>query len=108
MDIDGLAIAAAKERKIVDIKPDDGKVRFIGTVLNSSGNEVTIDDGTGSIRVVFDDARLASQAQEWRTVRIFGSVSGDSGDTVRGEIVQDMRKLNIEQYRKIVPHEKNR
>jgi hypothetical protein len=99
-------ISAAKERKIADIKAGDGRVRFIGTFLNGSGNEVILDDGTGSICVVFDDAGLAQRAREWRTVRIFGSVSGDSAEAIRGEIVQDMRKLNIEQYRKIISHEK--
>jgi hypothetical protein len=89
----------AVDRKISQIRDEDGRVRVLCTAVKGSGNEVTVDDGTGQLRVAFSSPEDARKALGWGAVRIFGR---PSGGLLHGEIVQDMRKLNIALYRKIV------
>jgi hypothetical protein len=86
-------------RTIAGIKGDEGRVRILCSVVSSSGTEATVDDGTGQMRVAFSDPEAARKAAEWKTIRVLGRPANGS---LNAEIVQDMRKLNICLYRKIM------
>jgi hypothetical protein len=89
----------AQRRRIADLKPEDRRVQLVGLAAVGKINAITLDDGTGKIAVNFEDPALARNAATWKVVRVFGRpMAGE----LKGEIVQDMRKLNIDLYRKVM------
>lgn len=87
----------AKEKKICEIR-EGGRIRILCTVINGAGNEITVDDGTGQIKVVFDDPELVKKALEYKKIRVFGK---PFAGMIKGEIVQDMRKVDVNLYKKV-------
>ncbi|MFH1444949.1 MAG: replication protein RepA [Nanoarchaeota archaeon] len=83
----------AKNRLVAGIKPDDLRVRLLGTVVDSAENSLVLDDGTGKINVNFDDP---IKAENNKLVRVFGRVVPlENGFELHGEIVQDMSLLDM-------------
>lgn len=87
------------DRTVAGIKPDDIRVRLMGTVIGKEENSLVIDDGTGKINARFDqpvDAEINS------LVRVFGRVIPlEKGFELQGEIIQDMKSLDINLYKKL-------
>lgn len=80
------------ERKISEIRPEDIRVRILGTIIDKKGNSVVIDDGTGKIHVTFGED-VSVEINQF--VRIFGKVIPlEKGFQIDGEIIQDMEKLD--------------
>ena len=89
----------SKEKAITDIKPDDLRVRLIGTVVDSKDSNLVLDDGTGKINVNFDEV---TKTEPNKIVSVFGRVVPlDSGFEIHGEIVQDMSTLDMGLLKKI-------
>ncbi|MHA1300383.1 MAG: hypothetical protein ACTSO9_13270 [Candidatus Helarchaeota archaeon] len=88
----------AYERKINEINENDKKIRILGIVVSSTPEIATIDDGTGVISV-----RTEKQLTEHGRYRIIGQVfkKGDNKFEMHAEIIQDMKKLNMDLYQKI-------
>jgi hypothetical protein len=89
---------AAVERNIADIKPEDIRVKLVGTVLDSQGERVVLDDGTGKIDVVFQEPVSVSS----KIVRVFGrAVPVGDGFELQGEIVQPLDGFDMELWKKV-------
>lgn len=87
------------ERKVSGIRPEDIRIRVLGTVIDKQENKLVIDDGTGKIEAVFEET---VNAELNKMVRVFGRVIPlEDGFELQGEIVQDMSQLDIELSRKI-------
>ncbi len=87
------------ERRISDIRPDDVRVRVLGTVIDMDRERVVIDDGTGRITAVFDKPPGAKPNQ---LVRIFGRIIPvENGFELQADILQDMSRLDLELYKKV-------
>ncbi len=89
----------AREKMIKDIVPEDGRVCVVGTVVDSKGGIVAMDDGTGKIDVTFDEPKDTSQGQ---LVRVFGRAApAEGGIELQGEVLQDFTGADVEMWRKV-------
>jgi hypothetical protein len=90
--------AAAVERDISDIDPQDIRVSVVGTVIRKDPIQysMTIDDGTASI-TVFADTLYDVQS----TVRIIGRPQMRGEPIIDAEIIQDFSGFNLELYQRI-------
>lgn len=84
----------AAERRIGEIMPEDGRVSFIGTVIDRSEGRFAVDDGSGSVEVAAD-GELAKFVETGKVVRVVGKIYDGS---VTGEAVQDFSGFNKELY----------
>lgn len=92
----------AVPKNISDISPEnDIRVRVVGTVLSKDDDSITLDDGTSSVEVFFEEEVLESLEESSR-VRVFGRVlpTPDSFE-LQGEIVQDFEEVDSELYDKV-------
>jgi hypothetical protein len=89
----------AKEKTISSIAADDGRVSVVGTVVDSNGGIVVMDDGSGKVEVSFDEPMDASSGQFVRTIgRVIPS---EGGFQLQGEVLQDFSGADIEMWRKV-------
>ena len=87
------------ERKVSEIKPEDIRVRVLGTVIDKQENKLVVDDGTGKIEAIFDDP---VNVELKKMVRVFGRVIPlEDGFEIQGEILQDMSQLDLELHKKV-------
>ncbi|MFX1451045.1 MAG: hypothetical protein ACFFCM_09395 [Promethearchaeota archaeon] len=89
----------AVERKINEIDVNDKRVRILGVTISSTSEFVKIDDGTGVINV-----KVESPLEERKRYRIIGQVykQPDNKLIINAEIVQDMDKLDMDLYQKVL------
>jgi hypothetical protein len=87
------------ERKISEIRPEDVRVKVLGTVIDKNGSRLVMDDGTGRIEVVFDEHVDVKLNQ---LVRVFGRVIPlEDGFEIQSEILQDMSLLDMDLLKKV-------
>ncbi|MFC2143364.1 hypothetical protein ACFLQN_03115 [Candidatus Aenigmatarchaeota archaeon] len=88
----------AINKKISNISPEeDIRIRITGTILQTNENSFIIDDGTGSREIIMDEI-----PDEIKIARVFVRVIPLETDyELRGEIIQDMKNLDINLYNKI-------
>lgn len=94
--------APAVPKKISEISPEnDIRVRVVGTILSKDEDSITLDDGTSSVEVFFEEDIL-NDLEESKRVRVFGRVlpTPDSFE-LQGEVVQDFEKVDSELYDKV-------
>lgn len=95
---------AAFEKKISEISKDDVRVRLLGLVIDKKGSTIVLDDGTGSINVMFAEP-VETEAN--KRVRVFGKVMpAEKGFEIQGEILQDMSKVDFDLYKKVEKFER--
>lgn len=84
--------------KVVWIKDinKSARVSVVGTVIMKDDEEMTIDDGTGQVKVMLND-EVSFKIKD--TIRVIGRVYGN---TIEAEIIQDMNELNTDLYKKSV------
>lgn len=89
-------------RRVSDINPEtDVRVRLLGRVIDKAEGAAFIDDGTGTAQVILEENIDKLNTND--VVRVFCRVLPlESGYELRGEIIQDMRALDLDLYRKIV------
>src|SRR3989338_5722131 len=89
-----------RDRLIADIKQDDIRVRVVGMIIDKVGDSLILDDGSGKVTVMLD---APTEFGIKHQVRVLGRVmQADGGGEIHGEVLQDMAKLNMPLYRKIV------
>ncbi|NOX71074.1 MAG: hypothetical protein GXO64_00020 [Candidatus Micrarchaeota archaeon] len=94
-----------REKSIDSITQDDIKVRFVGMVIEKKGDTLIVDDGTGQMKVVVENAEDIDINSK---IRIFGRViPTDDGAEISGEIVQDFSEADMNVYRRLVSEEKS-
>ncbi len=82
----------AVERKIANIQQQDIRVRLLGTVIDRQSDFIVLDDGTGQVKI-----STQAPTEENQTVRVIGKVIAlENGVEIQGEMIQDMRKLDLE------------
>ena len=87
------------ERRVSEIKPEDIRIRVLGTIIDKQENKLVLDDGTGKIEAVFDEPVNADLK---KMVRVFGRVIPiEDGFELQGEIIQDMSQLDLELHKKV-------
>jgi len=95
-DFRGFRRFPAVEKKIEDITPEDTRVSIIGTIIDKSEGSITIDDGTGTIEVTFNDTEALEPG---KLVRVVGKIGGEG--FVIGEAVQDFSNFNLGLYKEL-------
>lgn len=84
--------------KVVWLKDisNSARVSVIGTVIRKGDMEMVIDDGTGQVTVMLmEDVDYNIKD----LVRVIGRVYGN---TIEAELIQDMKDLNTDLYKKSV------
>ena len=82
------------DRRIADIKQDDIRVAFIGTVLDSQDNRIIVDDGSGKVSISFEQP-VKTEAS--KLVRVMGRVIPmDTDVEIQGDVLQDMTGMDME------------
>jgi len=97
----------AVPRLIGKIRPDDDRIRVVGTVksVNEDGSLV-LEDSTGAIQVIPSGtaiSQFSNKVEEGIAVRACGTVevSLDGGHILRSDILQDFSGIDLELYRKV-------
>jgi hypothetical protein len=85
-------------RRVSDIKPEDMRVSVIGTVIDKADDGLVLDDGSGKVDITMIEP---FKAELTSMVRVFGRVIPmEGGVQIQGEIVQDLKGLDLELLRK--------
>lgn len=94
---------AFAERDISEINPEkDIAVALVGRVIDKKQNIIILDDGSGKANVFFTDENILNNLSVNDIIRLSGFVMPtQDGFDIRGEIVQNMDKLDVELYKKI-------
>lgn len=92
--------AAAVSKKVTDINPEkDIRVRILGKVIDRTEDVIVVDDGYGKAEIIAD----RHNADVGDLVRVFARVLPlENGYELRAEIIQDMSRLDIELYKKVM------
>ncbi len=82
----------AIEKKIVDIKESDIRVRLLGTVIDKGEDFIMLDDGSGSVKVT-----TQKPVEENQLIRVIGRVIVlESGFEIQSEIIQDVKGIDLD------------
>jgi hypothetical protein len=86
-------------RQVSGIRPGDIRVSVIGTVIDKAEDGIVLDDGSGKIDITMAEP---FEAELNGLVRVFGRVIPmEGGFQLQGEIVQDMKGLDLELLKKV-------
>ncbi len=85
------------EKDIGKISPLDAMVSVIGIVITKGDDHITIDDGTGSVKVYAREEQL-EKINEKDLVRVIGLVRGTE---IMARVVTNINKLDIEKYKTV-------
>ena len=89
-------------RKIAEINPEsDIRVRLLGRVVDQSENSLILEDDSGKAEIIAEDMDFDFNKGSY--VRVFARVLPlEEGFELRAEIIQDMKELDMELYRRII------
>jgi len=97
-----MEIQPAKQRMIKDLKEEDQRVQITGYVgeIEDDGNFL-LEDSTGKIKVLKERVEYTCSKDD--LINVFGELSHIEGKkwVLEAEIIQDMKGLNFEYYRKL-------
>ncbi len=92
----------AKPRRISEISGDDEQIQVVGLVVDEAESSLVLDDGSGSLNVLFEDPSLVSDVDVGSRVRVFGTpLSIEDSFEIHAEIVQDLGELDLDLYKKV-------
>ena len=96
-----MEIQPAKQRMIKDLKEGDQRVQITGYITEIEEESFLLEDGTGKIKVLKEGVEFSCSKDD--LVNIFGQLSHIEGKewVLEAEIIQDMKELNFEYYRKL-------
>lgn len=101
-----LTRAPALERFVSEIRPEDIRVRVVGTVSDKGENSFELGDETGKIIV---KSASGFSFENGNRVRVFGRpVSAEKGIELEFELAQDMKLLNEKLYKKTITLNQNK
>ncbi|KXA89835.1 hypothetical protein AKJ57_04820 [candidate division MSBL1 archaeon SCGC-AAA259A05] len=87
---------------VSEVSSEEGKVQIVGEVVELDEKELFLDDGTGSIRVLFEDSSMVKDLDRGSAARVFGSSpSLGEGFGLRAEIIQPLDGLDLDLYREV-------
>lgn len=88
------------EREIKDLdKEKDVNVCILGRIIDITENVAILDDGTGTLRIVFSE--LPKDLKVRDIIRVFGQLVPVQGELeIRAEFYQKMNGLDLELYKK--------
>ena len=92
----------AIQRMIKDITVEDLRIQITGYVKDVlDDNFIVLDDGTGEIKVNLKDVDFRFKKDD--LVNVFGilNINIDGEKEIELDIVQDMRNLNFDYYKKL-------
>jgi len=91
----------AVPRKIADINPEtDIRVRLLGKIIDKFNGTAVLDDGSGKAEIIMEENFDKVDTND--SVRIFCRVLPlENGYELRAEIVQNMKQLDMDLYKKI-------
>jgi len=91
----------AKDKMIADIEPEkDIRVRIFGRVIDVSNGVLVVDDGSSNSQIALGN--LSVDVNPGDMVRVFARVLPvEEGFELHAEIVQNMKGLNVELYKKV-------
>ncbi len=102
-----LAPSPAAPRLIGKIRPDDDRVRVVGTVKSvNEDKSFLLEDNTGAIQVIPSDSLQSSVSIKItpnKVLRACGTVevSMDGGRVLRADLVQDFSSIDLQLYHKV-------
>jgi len=89
-----------REKHIDSITQDDIKVCFVGMIIEKKGDTLIVDDGTGQVMVIVENAQPLGINKK---IRVFGRViPTEDGFEISGEIIQDFSDVDINIYKKAI------
>ncbi|MEM2878392.1 MAG: hypothetical protein QXG10_02445 [Candidatus Hadarchaeales archaeon] len=89
----------AKPRMISGIRAGDRRVRVVGVVSDIKSSELTLDDKSGRIQVIFDDSSTVLGVDVGSKICVIGTPLTVSGKTeLRAEIIRKVDGLDLELY----------
>ncbi len=97
----------AAPRLIGKIRPDDDRIRIVGTVKSvNEDNSFLIEDNTGTIQVIPSDSlqsTFSSKISPKMVLRASGTVevSMDGGRVLRADLLQDFSNIDLQLYHKV-------
>jgi len=88
-------------RKISDINPEnDIRIRLLGRVAEKSESSLIIEDDSGKAEIIAEDMGLDFNNGD--RIRVFARVLPlEDGFELRAEIIQNMKDLDMDLYKKI-------
>jgi len=91
----------AVPRKISEISPEkDIRVRLLGRVVSKQDGMIVLDDGNSTAEIVVEQGIEKININD--LVRVFCRVLPlETGYELRAEIVQDMKNMDMDLYKKI-------
>ena len=97
--------APAKQVSVKEISKDMQHISLVGTIVsrNETISSFLLDDGTGTVNIIMNDAEKFSQLRDGQIVRVFGRLWGEAEEDIelQGDIVQDFSKLDLNLFKKV-------
>ncbi|MEM1689324.1 MAG: hypothetical protein QXU01_02335 [Candidatus Hadarchaeales archaeon] len=90
-----------KEKRISEISSTDGRVRVLGTVVETGEVDLVIADETGQISCFVKDPILLQDIRPGSVIRVFGFPVGMGETKLQIDIIQKMDGLNVQLYREV-------
>ena len=97
-----MEIQPAKQRMIKDLKEEDQRVQITGYIAEIDDEKsFLLEDGTGKIKVLREGVEFSCSKDD--LVNVFGELSykEDKERVLEAKIIQDMKGLNFEYYKKL-------
>lgn len=97
-----MEIQPAKQRMIKDLKEEDQRVQITGYISEiEEEKSFLLEDGTGKIKVLREGVEFYCSKDD--LVNVFGELSykEDKERVLEAKIIQDMKGLNFEYYKKL-------
>lgn len=92
----------ARQRMIKDLKEDDFRVQITGYIDAIEDNiSFLLQDGTGKVKVRIENVEFTFTKND--LVNVIGNIKYQEGDgpEIEADIIQDMKNLNFEYYKKL-------
>ncbi|MBS3815107.1 MAG: hypothetical protein KGY45_00935 [Hadesarchaea archaeon] len=93
---------SARPRRVSEIKTADEQIQVVGTIVDKSEAELVIDDGTGTLPVLFEETGLPENAEVGTKVRVFGTpLNVKDSHELHAEIIQKLDNLDLGLYKEV-------
>jgi len=96
--------APSKQVLVKNLSKDLNRVSVVGTIVSKNDKILSflLDDSTGTVNIIMNDADKFNQIKDGQVVRVFGKLWGDGDDIeLQGDIVQDFTNFDISMYKQV-------
>jgi uncharacterized protein YdeI (BOF family) len=94
----------AKHSSVKELSKDLNRVALVGTIVSRNDTVMSflLDDGSGTVNVIVNDADMFSLLKDGQIVRVLGRIWGEGTDIeIQGDIVQDFSKLDLNLFKNV-------